>query len=440
MNTGLRVMVSALGIALCLLSVFLNFQLYTSLVGSSNIEKFSYQYIGVALDFSKIVCLLLAVFLWFRAGRMVFGTLCFIFYVILSGISLSAGWGFSLKATQNGENERLKNSFAYTTAQSQIKAIDTRASEYSGFAAIDVQSIKSRVASLESEIATLQSDLAKCPRNYFTACINPKKQAISEKQALLAPLNKQLNGYNAYQGALQQKSDILATLSSADSKAFQNEIVHPLFVATGNLFNVDPEQAKQVLLLVSFVTIELLGSLFFAIGLMFSGGGNAISDMPFSAPQTAYMPSKGIGKPNPYELQNQLKNRNTARLNENLNERLNGAESPRSENVDEVKTPRSIDRSNAVKQPVNAHKARSKGSADTLTSGQGSKRYEHVKQLVNTGQIKPSLYALTKVKYASVTLSKDVAREYQKAMLAEGIIEQTPARNGKLTYRLKGGV
>ena len=130
MSSGLRVATVFIGIALCALSIMLNFQLYTSLVGSSNIEKFSYQYIGIALDFSKVICLLLAMYLWFGVGNgkaIMLGVFCFIFYVVLSGISLSAGWGFGLKATQNGENERLQSSIAMQSLQAQVATAESKA-------------------------------------------------------------------------------------------------------------------------------------------------------------------------------------------------------------------------------------------------------------------------------------------------------------------------
>jgi len=271
MSSGLRVATVFIGIALCALSIMLNFQLYTSLVGSSNIEKFSYQYIGIALDFSKVVCLLLAVYLWFAvstAKSITLGVFCFVFYVVLSGISLSAGWGFGLKATANGEAERLKSSMTMQSLQAQAAATDSKAHKLHVYASIDSITLESKMSLLTSELKDLQRDLAACPRNYYTKCINPKKAQIADKQAEIQPLKAQLDGFNAYQGAMAHKNQLYANMSNLDSSALQTEVMHPLFIATGNLFNVTAQEAKQGLLLVSFVALELLGSLFFAVGLI----------------------------------------------------------------------------------------------------------------------------------------------------------------------------
>jgi len=108
-------------------------------------------------------------------------------------------------------------------------------------------------------------------------------------------------------------------------------------------------------------------------------------------------------------------------------------DSPLNETLIGVKTPIS---KNDADQPIKTRSHRTKGTPDTDTKGQANKRYEHVKKLVKTGQLKPSLYALTRLKYGGVSISKDVAKSYQQAMLAEGIIMQTTARNGKMTFKL----
>jgi len=308
MSSGLRVATAFLGIALCALSIMLNFQLYTSLVGSSNLEKFSYQYLGVLLDFSKVVCLLLAVYLWFGVGNskaIMLGVFCFIFYVILSGISLSAGWGFGLKATQNGENERLQGSVAMQSIQGQVASAESKAEQYSQYANINSGALQSKLAVLESELKGLQADLAQCPRNYLTHCIRPTRAKIEAKQSEILPIKQQLEGYTAYQGAMAHKTQLFSDMSNLDSSAIQTEIVHPLFIAVGDLFSVEPRQAKQGLLLVSFIVLELLGSLFFAIGIMFNGSSNGSQlSTDFSAPSMDYVAKKTVDKgKNPIKLQ-----------------------------------------------------------------------------------------------------------------------------------------
>ena len=164
MSAGLRVATTLIGIALCALSIMLNFQLYTSLTGSSNLEKFSYQYIGVAFDFAKVTCLLLAVYFWFKAPgakSILVGSFCFIFYVVLSGISLSSGWGFGLNATKHGEDERLAGSYTMKAFEGQIEEGKNKASQFAAFANVDSAALENKQGAILVDIETATFKLSK---------------------------------------------------------------------------------------------------------------------------------------------------------------------------------------------------------------------------------------------------------------------------------------
>jgi len=407
MSSGLRVATVFIGIALCALSIMLNFQLYTSLVGSSNIEKFSYQYIGIALDFSKVICLLLAMYLWFGVGNgkaIMLGVFCFIFYVVLSGISLSAGWGFGLKATANGEAERLKGSMAMQSLQAQVTAAESKADKFSGYSTVDSTTLESKMSLLTSELKDLQRDLAACPKNYYTKCINPKKAQIAEKQAEIQPLKAQLDGYNAYSGAMAHKNQLYANISNLDSSALQTEIMHPLFIATGNLFNVSPQEAKQGLLLVSFIALELLGSLFFAVGIMFNGQSENPTAYGHSpAPSMSYMPESN-SKPTLGKPFKKVEDRAV----------LSTEEEP-----DQAVLKKSI-----------------KPRADSDIEGVNSQRFQAVKQAILQGTIKPTLQGIRSFQYGDVKCNKTVAKKYQAELLKLGVIKPKALNNGRTTYQL----
>lgn len=63
MSKGLRISLIGMGLFFILLGIFLNFQLYTSLAGDSSLYKYSYGAIGIGLDVSKVICLILGAFL-----------------------------------------------------------------------------------------------------------------------------------------------------------------------------------------------------------------------------------------------------------------------------------------------------------------------------------------------------------------------------------------
>jgi len=428
MSSGLRVATVFIGIALCALSIMLNFQLYTSLVGSSNIEKFSYQYIGIALDFSKIVCLLLAVFLWFAvstAKSITLGVFCFIFYVFLSGISLSAGWGFGLKSTANGENERLKSSMAMQSLQSQVQNAESKASQYSGYANVDTGTIQSQLTQLNNELKGLQSDLAKCPHNWLTKCIRPTRDKIEAKQSEILPLKQQLDGYNAYQGALSHQSELMGKMGNLDSSSLQSQIFHPLFIATGDLFDVSPQQAKQGLLLVSFVCLELLGSLFFAVGIMFNGqvsyGNNAQPVMGFMPKNNGY---NGI----PLKTQ---KSFNTANLDTSDTVKQEDERTTQPVKVEDKNPPLS-----KKEKDTRTTLKEKKPLSDTGVDGENSARYQAIKKAVLSKEIKPTLKAIMAFKFGNMCCNRNVAKSYQAAMQKEGLIKPYTLRNGKQSFQI----
>ena len=88
----------------------------------------------------------------------------------------------------------------------------------------------------------------------------------------LTPLNKQVTGYESYQSALTHKDVMSKQLTSLDIGNINPEsYMHPLFIGLAEIFDSTPQTAKYRLLLATFTLIELLGTLFFAIGSLFSG-------------------------------------------------------------------------------------------------------------------------------------------------------------------------
>jgi len=443
MSTNLRVFTAVMGIALCALSILLNWQLYTSLVGSSNLEKASYQFIGIALDVSKILCLLLAVYLWTTADKIILGTLCFIAYIVLSCISLSAGFGFSLKATQSGENERLLSSFAYQNAQNQIAIADSKIAENSHYASIDVNSIQSKASAIERDIAGLETTLSNCPANYITHCIKPTRAKIEAKQRELEPLQVQLSGYNAYHGVMQNKADLMASLGNMSGDSVHTQVIHPLFIAIGELFSVTPNKAKQILLLVSFVALELLGSLFFAIGL--SLGNNAYA-MPTYESQYANLSNNQNRMMNDLSseillLKSQISASKQSHLESPDQVTLDKGEAGHFDSAelgtgDNLKLGHAGQDSDKEVSPDQRTLLKAKPRADNDVSGVNSKRFNAIKKAIQNGKIKPTIASIKAFEYGGVKCNENVAKKFATELEKQGIIERYTLNNGKQSYRL----
>lgn len=435
MSSGLRIMTTLLGVALCALSIMLNFQLYTSLAGSSGIERFSYQYIGVSFDIAKVTCLLLAVFFWFKSDDkgILMGVFCFFFYVVLSGISLSAGWGFGLNTTMHAESEKLQGSLAMQSLQMQAKNAQAKADKLSNFATLDAKSA-GELELLKTRLEYQESQLASCPRTYVTVCIKPAQALIASIQADIAKVKARVDGHQAYQNAMSEQSAVMAKMSGLDSSALQESVMHPLFIALGNLFDVAPQKAKETLLLVSFIVLELLGSLFFAIGMMqgnknSTGGGDGSRRYDGDHQRLAdgdHQSGRTFKKP-------RLSQAAIAELYGNG--QTSTASGQSSTSSGQTSTPIEENQAGVVDERT---PPLTRGVADSDVDGENSTRYNALKNAVISRKIKPTLKDIQRFKHGGVSCRTEVAKRFQEGLLKEGIIETYALNNGRTSYRMKG--
>jgi len=426
MSAGLRVATTLIGIALCALSIMLNFQLYSSLTGSSNLEKFSYQYIGVAFDLAKITCLLLAVYFWFRAPgakAILVGSFCFIFYVVLSAISLSAGWGFGLNATKHGEDERLAGSYTMRAFEGQIEEGKAKASKFAAYSKIDSAALNMKRDQLTLEMDTLKHKLSRCPRNWMTKCINPANAEIKAVRQQLVDISANLHGQAAYQAGLSEQNTAAMQIGNLDGSQMGTAVFHPLFIAMGDLFLVTPRQAKQTLLLVSFVVLELLGSLFFTIGLVtgssgLDGGGHYREHFDGQSSSSSSRGKK-------YRSRSSSGNPITAKSEQAIVASDQTVPSSKLENEESEQAVVMSD------QPVLPR-------ADSDVEGENATRFEAIKTAILSHQIKPTLAGIQSFKHGGIGCNRIVAKRFQHGLENENLIEPYKLNNGKVSYRLAG--
>ena len=272
MSKGLRVSLVGMGLFFICLGIFMNFQLYSSLGGDSTLYKTSYELIGVGLDVSKILCLSLGVFLigLGTTSTIIVGIVSLAFWLVLSCISLSAGWGFSLIVAQQYENKGMQNSVQLKSAQASVESAQARLDSASQYASVDIAALTTRKESLENALTTLDNALNKCPEGWIQKCINPTMAKIETVNSELEQIATQLSGHQSYLSALTYKENAVKQLANLDvSQLNTNSYIHPLFLGLAEIFDTDAEIAKYRLLLVTFIAIEWLGTLFFAIGVLF---------------------------------------------------------------------------------------------------------------------------------------------------------------------------
>lgn len=274
MSNNMRAMLIGMGLFFICLGIFLNFQLYTSLAGNSTLYKTSYGLIGIGLDVSKVLCLSLGVFLIAQrlTATIIAGIVSLGFWLVLSAISLSAGWGFSLVVANDYETQAFLNSSQLQSAKVSVKSAQAKLDSASQYASTDIQVLTNRKEALDNALIVLERTLDGCPANYFTNCINPIKKKIEGVMKELTPLTAQVNGYQSYQSALSHKERMAQELAGLNVGSVNTDsYMHPLFIGLASIFDSTPQTAKYRLLLATFTLTELLGTLFFAIGALFSG-------------------------------------------------------------------------------------------------------------------------------------------------------------------------
>jgi hypothetical protein len=299
MNKGLRISLIGMGLFFILLGVLLNFQLYTSLAGDHPFYKYSYGAIGIGLDISKIICLILGAFLLRQTLSllMIAGIVALLFYLGLSMISWAAGWGFTLVVTQTYESEAFQKNIQVQAMQASIDDAKNEVNRLSRYAdSTAVFDTQAKVDDLQGQLdalwasparnslgqrtgQTVQSKLnGTCPgTSWYHKKYCPQVQAFETKMREHKSI---VNNHAAYLAAIKHKNSMIKQLGEMDvSNLSADSYMHPLFIGMGAIFSAPPQIVKYRLLLVTSGMIEFLGSLFFVIGLLLKKQSYSIEEI-----------------------------------------------------------------------------------------------------------------------------------------------------------------
>ncbi|HAI69794.1 MAG TPA: hypothetical protein DCM38_10230 [Gammaproteobacteria bacterium] len=288
MNKGLRLALIGMGLFFLLLGIFLNFQLYTSLAGDSPLYKYSYGLIGIGLDVSKVICLVLGAFLLTQRATalIVAGFFSIGFYLVLSLISWAASWGFTLVVTQHYENKAFQKNAQVQSAQATVDDAVAKVEGLSQYAnSASVTEAQSTLSELQTQLDALWHSPARNSRGHRTgktvqsqlggSCPGSSwyhRQYCPQIQALESDISeekKSVDNHAAYLAALEYKNTMMKDFANLDLAVIRpNSYMHPLFIGMSAIFGTTPQLVKYRLLLLTSAMIELLGSLFFVIGLL----------------------------------------------------------------------------------------------------------------------------------------------------------------------------
>jgi cell division protein FtsB len=288
MGKGLRTSLIGMGLFFICLGIFLNFQLYTSLAGNGALYEYSYGVIGIGLDVSKIICLILGTYL-IKEGTSTFiiaGFVSLAFYIILSAISWAAGWGFTLIVTQNFESKAFQQNSQIRALEASVEDANNQVKRLSRYAdETVVNQAQSQINAIKLEVNTLwdapatnslgqrtgntvRSQLGGvCPgATWYHKKYCPQ---ILATQAKTQPYQDIIDNHTAYLSAVKHKNNMLKELGNAEYGGMNpNSYMHPLFIGMATLLDTPAQLVKYRLLLLTSAMIELLGGLFFVIGLI----------------------------------------------------------------------------------------------------------------------------------------------------------------------------
>jgi hypothetical protein len=253
------------GTLLLLIAMFANVNLYVSLA-STLVDKATWALMGLLFDVLKIMSLIVCGVLFTFYNRPFAALLAFLFWLVLTGVSLFSLFGYTSLVTQESERQAALNSMGYKSAQSSLENSETRLAAMAGVAAIDAGALQAKFDALTQRKASVEAELAACPRNYITKCLNPANAKLEAIQRELAPIATQLGQVHEYRGLQAAKAGAIESTRTALAGGASEDVLHPMFVngaiVLNDLFHFkcNGNQLKIWFLALSAVLCELLAS------------------------------------------------------------------------------------------------------------------------------------------------------------------------------------
>lgn len=245
-----------LGVGFLLFGITANVLLYLSFS-----DTFGYQLIygtlGAGLDLWKAGALLAAMILWYRGdfGLAVFSAVMF---VVLTAISIGAGFGFTQQMMEGFEQRRLMESNQFKSLEAKLESAEARVAELSGHADLNPAALQTELdALLNAPALNMHGQPAGTVSGNVGNCSGGGYYVSKHCPAILA-LQAKLDGANAYAGAKAFEREARAELAALDGANVNKH--HPMFVGLAGLLGTSAEEAKYRFFIISIIVIELLGT------------------------------------------------------------------------------------------------------------------------------------------------------------------------------------
>lgn len=304
---SLRMTMLICGVVMLIIAMWANINLYASLA-SSPVDKVTWATLGFVFDVTKITLLIISGALWTIFKKPFGALLAFLFWLVLTGLSLSTLFGYTSKVTQESERQAAINSMGFKSAQNALESTEKRLADMASVAAIDVNALQTKFDALSQRKASAESELAACPRDYVTKCIKPARAKIESVQRELAPIEAELNKVKEFRGLQASKASAMESSRAALSNGASEDVLHPMFTNGAVVLNelagwhCTGRELKVWFLALSAFLCELLAS-FLLLVVASIGGRNlhAVQGISVQQHQGLEQGGQGIGAPVPAE-------------------------------------------------------------------------------------------------------------------------------------------
>jgi hypothetical protein len=243
------------GFIALLLSIVMGVQFYSSLAHDA-LGKVTYISAGALLTCLVVLVLSLALYS-FQRGMAIMGTLLTLMWALLISMEILAEFGFLATQQERKAQEVAKDSAQARLAENSVKGAQAKVEDFSKYANLDIDSINDKLSSLQTELTDANARLAACPANYKTNCINPAKASIAKLQGQIEPLQRQVDGYEKYQGAQVAVTNAGNALNTALSGKEIGLAMSPVYTWLSRLTGMAAEnlQAGSSILIATILSI-----------------------------------------------------------------------------------------------------------------------------------------------------------------------------------------
>jgi len=262
---SLRMGFLLVGVTFLAIAMFANVNLYMSLA-STPVDKATWAIMGFAFDVAKVMLLIISGVLWSYYRKPFVALFSFLFWIILTGVSLATLFGYTSKVTQESERQAAIESMGYKSAQSSLEDSENRLAAMAGIAAIDAGALQAKYDTLNQRKQAAEAELSGCPRNYLTKCVNPARAKLDGIQRELTPIANQLSQVQEYKGLQATKESAIESSRAALAGGASEDVFHPMFPGLAIVFNdltgknVTGTKIKSWFLVISAFLCELLAS------------------------------------------------------------------------------------------------------------------------------------------------------------------------------------